>query len=161
VGPLKSTPLAILPRRQLVDWLSIAADCGQQPGGVALRVLEYLARNGASFFEDIAADNGLLRTQTEEALGELASLGRVTCDSFAGMRALLLPSGKRRPLNASRRSRAPTALEDVGRWDLVRGRQSAAAASLEHEPARLEAVALTLVKRYGVVFRENIRVVQD
>ena len=156
VGPLKSTPLAILPRRQLVDWLSMAPDCGQQPGGVAQRVLEYLARNGASFFEDIAADNGLLRTQTEEALGELASLGRVTCDSFAGMRALLLPSGKRRPLNATRRSRAPTALEDVGRWDLVRGRQSAAAVSLEQEPARLEAVALTLVKRYGVVFRRML-----
>ena len=89
-------------------------------------------------------------------LGELASLGLITCDSFAGMRALLLPANKRRPLQATRRSRAPTALEDVGRWDLVRRRQVEPDVGEDQSPARLEAIALTLIKRYGVVFRRML-----
>ena len=155
-GPLKSTPLAILPRRALGDWLAFLVPSEAEPSGAGQRVLAYLRANGASFFEDICADNGLLRTQTEDVLGELASLGLVTCDSFAGMRALLLPAGKRRPLHLTRRSRAPTALEDVGRWDLVRRRQLEPDAGEDQSPARLEAIALTLIKRYGVVFRRML-----
>ena len=155
-GPLKSTPLAILPRRALADWLSFLAPSEAAPSGAGQRVLAYLKAQGASFFEDICADNGLLRTQTEDVLGELASLGLITCDSFAGMRALLLPANKRRPLHATRRSRAPTALEDVGRWDLVRRRLSEPEGGEDQSPARLEAIALTLIKRYGVVFRRML-----
>lgn len=157
-GPLKSTPLAILPRKQLADWLNFVEPTSAQPGGAAMRVLAYLAANGASFFEDITTDTGLLRTQVEAALSELASLGLVTADSFAAMRALLLPSGKRRPLHAGRRGRgaAPTALEDIGRWDLVRRRQPDPAALAESLPERVEAIAMVLAKRYGVVFRRLV-----
>ncbi|MSQ66997.1 MAG: DEAD/DEAH box helicase [Gammaproteobacteria bacterium] len=152
-GPLKSTPLALLPRLQLPDWLAFATPSSSPPSVAAQRVVEYLRSGGAAFFEDITADNGLLRTQTENILGELASLGLVTADSFAGLRALLLPSALRRPLHGARRGRAPTALEAVGRWDLVRRRTPDPLLEIEAAPARLERIALVLVKRYGIVFR--------
>ncbi len=152
-SPIKSMPLAILPRLQLADWLAFAVPSSSLPSGAAQRVIEYLRTGGAAFFEDITSDNGLLRTQTENILGELASLGWVTADSFAGLRALLLPSAQRRPLHGTRRSHAPTALESVGRWDLVRRRPTDALADLEAAPARLERIAQVLIKRYGIVFR--------
>ena len=55
-------------------------------------MLELLRQQGASFFDEIADGTGQLRTQVEEALAELVALGQVSCDSFAGLRALLVPS---------------------------------------------------------------------
>ena len=43
----------------------------------------------------------MLRTQVEEALAELVALGLVSSDSFAGLRALLTPSEKRKPLGGA------------------------------------------------------------
>ena len=57
---------------------------------------QYLATHGASFFDEIAAGSALLPTQAEEALAELVALGIVNSDSFAGLRALLLPADRRR-----------------------------------------------------------------
>ena len=63
--------------------------------------------------------------QVEEALGELVALGLVTSDSFAGLRALLVPSGQRKPLaGAKRRGRVLAfGIESGGRWALVRRAQ--------------------------------------
>ena len=48
---------------------------------------DVIQKQGASFFDDIAKGAGLLKTQTEEALAELATWGMVTSDSFTGLRA--------------------------------------------------------------------------
>src|SRR5262249_20342505 len=78
--------------------------------------------HGASFFDELVEGTGLLRTEIEEALAELVALGLVNSDSFGGLRALLVPSGERRPLASGRRRRrtAKFGMEEAGRWALAR-----------------------------------------
>ena len=118
--------------------------------------------HGASFFDEIADGVGLLPTQVEEALAELVALGIVNSDSFGGLRALLIPSDRRRPAAGGRRKRriALFGMDAAGRWALVRkpapAEPDADAAArpterLQDEEA-IEHVARTLLKRWGVVF---------
>ena len=99
----------------------------------------------------------------EQALGELAALGLVTSDSFAGLRALLTPSAKRQPIGgAIRRQRsAPFGMERAGRWALIGGRRPELRDQGSDAPA-VEDYARILLRRYGVVFhrllaRESIQ----
>jgi ATP-dependent Lhr-like helicase len=94
----------------------------------AKNVFEALRARGALFPSEI----GLLPSIAERALAELSGTGLATADSFAGLRALLAPAEKRKAL-----------VETAGRWALL-------STSLE---SNFEAVARTLLKRYGVVFR--------
>ena len=107
----------------------------------------------------------MLRTQVEDALAELVVVGLVTSDSFAGLRALLIPSDRRKPLGEGKRRRrtALFGIEDAGRWALVRrpsrktatGRGQVGQMSGQmSEPDQdvVEHVARTLLRRYGVVF---------
>src|SRR5439155_1411195 len=114
---------------------------------------------GASFFGDLVNATGLLRTEVEKGLGELVAWGLVTSDSFAGLRALLVPSDRRRPIGAGtfrRRGRlAPFGVETAGRWSRVQ-RGGQAGASVFPEDQLAEAVAWQLLRRYGVVFRRVV-----
>jgi ATP-dependent Lhr-like helicase len=113
----------------------------------ARAVLARLEERGASFHTDLLDGTGLLRAQLEEALGELVAWGLVTADGFTGIRALLVPQDRR----PGGRRRSPSySLEEAGRWTLLR-RPLAAGDSLP--PEDLEAIARTLLRRYGVVFR--------
>jgi ATP-dependent Lhr-like helicase len=100
----------------------------------------------------------LLKTQTEEALGELVGAGLVNSDSFAGLRALLLPADRKGGYSGGRRRRMPLmTIEEAGRWTL-RVRAASRDNDNAHQPARtqpelVEAVARVLLRRYGVVFR--------
>jgi ATP-dependent helicase Lhr and Lhr-like helicase len=123
VGPIRSTPIALFLREHSSDWLA-----GRNGGEFSLssyaeRVKEVLQERGASFFHELASMSGLLPTQVEQALGELAGLGLVTSDSFAGLRALTTPSSKRKPLSGARRRHrtAPHGIESAGRWSLLGG----------------------------------------
>ncbi len=152
-APVRTTPVALLGRRNLSVWTALAASA--DPAALSARaqsVADFIAAHGASFFEEIADGTGLLRTQVEEALGELVALGLVNCDGFAGLRALLVPVDRRRPLGGRTRRRrtALFGIEDAGRWALVRPRTRARRAT--GEPEVVEHVARTLLKRYGVVF---------
>ena len=75
-------------------------------------------------------------------------------DGFSGLRALLLPSDRRKPMAGGRRRRtALLGVEDAGRWALIRRAVPAdgtASATLPRET--VEQIARTLLKRYGVVF---------
>jgi ATP-dependent Lhr-like helicase len=120
----------------------------------AEKVHEYLAQHGASFFEELVDATGLLRLQVEEALAELVALGLVSADSFAGLRALLVPSDRRRPSGHGKRRRGPLfGLEDAGRWSLVRRKRPAPDAEngVDHSQF-IEHAARALLRRYGVVF---------
>ncbi len=152
-APVRVTPITFLPRVNASYWHTALPLLDEQNlSANALRVHDALAEHGASFFVELVQETGLLRTQVEDALAELVALGRVTADSFAGLRALLLPQSKRASYADSRRRRvAATTVDSGGRWSLVR-RTSAAPAS-EDEWARVEHVAQTLLRRYGVVFR--------
>ncbi|HEX2611150.1 MAG TPA: hypothetical protein VHK68_09075, partial [Gemmatimonadales bacterium] len=152
-GPIKSTPIALFLREHTDDWLGDRAEPAGQLSSYAQSVYEALERRGASFFHELAGSSGLIPTQVEQALGELAGAGLVTSDSFAGLRALITPSNKRKPLNAARR-RVRTAaygIESAGRWSLLGGR--AADAANKETRAAPELYARTLLRRYGVVFR--------
>jgi ATP-dependent Lhr-like helicase len=147
--PVRTTPITLLPRRHAGIWASLSPrDDGMRASARAQLLADRIKENGASFFDELMDSSGLLRSQVEEALAELVALGRVTSDSFGGLRALLVPSSERRPgPNGKRRRRtASFGMEDAGRWALVRR-----AAGAERGDA-IEQVARTLLARYGVVF---------
>ena len=117
-------------------------------------IVRTLEERGAAFFDDIVERCGVLRSQCEQALGELAAAGLVTADSFSGLRVLLMPASRRRPLNGSRRRGLSTAaLDTTGRWDLIPRSNINAGASLDSDSDEMDLVARTLLKRYGVVFK--------
>jgi ATP-dependent helicase Lhr and Lhr-like helicase len=138
-----------LPRRQLPIWAAAAPAIPEELplSSRAQAVADALRDEGALFFDELASTTRLLRTELEDALGELVAAGRVTADSFAGLRALLLPASKR---NGSRHRRTRrhmmSGIEDAGRWSLARRptEQRNDADGLDH-------MARTLLRRYGVV----------
>jgi ATP-dependent Lhr-like helicase len=146
-SPLRTAPIALLTRRHAAHWAALSrAEDTAVPGANAQAAEEYLRAHGASFFDELREGTGLLRAQTEEALAELAAAGRVTSDSFAGLRALLAP------LQRGRRPGRGARLEQAGRWALAR-RNLGSASLHEQKAAAIEHAARTLLLRYGVVFR--------
>ncbi|CAN7514723.1 DEAD/DEAH box helicase [Variovorax sp. LjRoot290] len=155
---LRATPILLLPRRSAALWNGLAPapvdDAGL--GSRAQRVAAWLAANGASFFDEIAEGARLLGTEVEDALSELVARGRVRCDSYAGLRALLVPASKRAPTHAQQQRRRRAALfgiEDAGRWLLTRQPGSATTEEPPRAlaPESIEQVARVLLRRYGVV----------
>jgi ATP-dependent helicase Lhr and Lhr-like helicase len=151
-GPIRTTPLALFRRERGEVWRAIPpeADASQLTLSHAARaVFDCLEARGASFFGDLVNATGLLRTEVEKGLGELVAWGLVVSDSFAGLRALLVPSERRKPIGRLRRRgrSAPFGVETAGRWSRT-GRRA-----LLPEEQQAEAVAWMLLRRYGVVFR--------
>lgn len=172
--PVRVTPIALLTRRNFATLASLVQQTDLPPlRSGAQAVYAYLDSHGASFYDEIVGGSGLLRTQAEESIAELVSLGLVTSDSFIGLRALLLPLDRRKPIAGGRRRRrsALFGIEDAGRWTLthrsarpaappeaerfastsnrnVGGRQGAGGDGADP----VEQVARLLLKRYGVVF---------
>ncbi|MEC7472483.1 MAG: DEAD/DEAH box helicase [Pseudomonadota bacterium] len=155
-GPVRGTPIVLLPRRQLGAWHALASDApAPELSSRAQRVFDCLQTHGALFFDELQHDAYLLRSELEDALGELVAVGLVNADSFAGLRALLTPASKRS--RTARRTRGGAfigGMADAGRWALVRkpaeaeettGRSSFSVEALEH-------IARVLLRRYGVVF---------
>ncbi|TMJ56088.1 MAG: DEAD/DEAH box helicase, partial [Alphaproteobacteria bacterium] len=152
ISPVRTTPITFLARRHAPLWSALSrAPDPAQASPRARAVMAVIREHGASFFDELAEGSGLLKPQVEEALGELVALGLVTSDSFAGMRALLIPDDKRR----SRRRRAVFGMEDAGRWALARRARPApeeAKAETQDPAEAAEHLARTLLRRYGVVF---------
>jgi ATP-dependent Lhr-like helicase len=151
-GPVKSTPILLVGREALAHWQrgGEATDSVEGLSTRAVRILESLRQHGASFFGDLVHDTGLLRAEVEQGLGELVSRGRVTSDSFAGVRALITSKKRREKLRQYRRPLID--VDDAGRWSLPRRAAAPAVAPALGDPA-VEHVARALLRRYGVVFR--------
>lgn len=153
-GPVKSTPINIIARENTDLWQALAGggdDRESVLGSDARQVLAELGAKGASFFPDIVAGSGLLRTRVEAALAELVSHGLVTSDSFAGMRALLSPANRRqRNDRQGRRRRVAYDIENAGRWTMM-GRMSPAGGVDEQALERLIEIYLD---RWGVISRK-------
>jgi ATP-dependent Lhr-like helicase len=150
-GPLRSTPIVLLSRRSMNVWTSIASAENTQDillSSRAQAVADALGEQGALFFDELLGVTHLLRTELEDALGELVAAGRVSADSFAGLRALLLPAAKRDGGRHRRlRRHLLNGIEDAGRWSLTRSSGGSKA-----DPEAIEHIACTLLRRYGVVF---------
>jgi len=147
-APVKSSALALLARRQTAAWRAVQPSPATEPTVTAnaLRVMETLKTQGASFFEELAEASGLLKTQLETALAELVAKGLANSDSFKGLRALLMPEEKKRRF----RGINPLGIEDAGRWTLIAPAQRQ---GTELPQATLEHITGVLLRRYGVVFR--------
>ncbi|MEW8487317.1 MAG: DEAD/DEAH box helicase [Candidatus Thiodiazotropha sp.] len=144
---VKSTPLAFIFRSNLALWCQRESELPQGLSATASKVLEVLEQWGASFFDDLQQQTGLLKTQLENALGELVAWGLVNSDQFQGLRAMIRPEKSRR--RSRRRPPLQAPLASGGRWSLIRAPLQQA-----DEGQRVERIARVLLTRYGVVFRK-------
>jgi ATP-dependent Lhr-like helicase len=144
-APLRTSPIALLLREHASHWGGASHE-SDSLSSEAAGVRDALAKKGASFFHEIVNATGLLPALVERGLAELAGAGIATADSFAGLRALLARQDKRRGL-----------IEGAGRWSLLSpsplGPLPAPSPLGEGRGGGVEAIARTLLKRYGVVFR--------
>ena len=158
-GPVRATPIAFVSREALPHWRALADSPDESVLNLshgARTVHDALKHRGALFFADLVSEAGLLRTQVEAALAELAACGLATADSFAGLRALIAPAARRAPLARSFRYRLrrgePPGVNEAGRWSLVPPRAVSGDAPADSEA--LLHLAEVLLRRYGVVFRK-------
>jgi ATP-dependent Lhr-like helicase len=123
-GPIRTTPVTLVPRRTLGLWNRAVPAPAEPPvtSPRATRVLEHPAWPRRVVLRRDRRRDGSAAHAGEEALAELVALGLVHSDSFSGLRALLTPSDRRKPLGDGRRRRrtALFGIEDAGRWALVR-----------------------------------------
>ena len=159
--PTRAAPIALC-RRADLPWLLVPeAESFDETAlsAPARDVLGQLTGRGASFLDELISGTRRLRTEVEDALGELVSAGRVTGDGFSGLRALISATQTRGGARArwhSRWSRRTGGPVGAGRWAVLRHEQSAQSDpnSAQAEETRHEALARQYIKRYGVVFRD-------
>ena len=173
-APVRNTPIALLQRKNFAIWHSVFPQPSLNESEFSTTtsaVHDYLATRGASFFSDIVEGTKLLRSQVEEALGELVANGLVISDSFAGLRALLTPSSRKTQAASRRKHRQPVyEMSSAGRWSLLnrvgqaflpvpaatgdlRGNSPTAREGAQFDAEAAEEIARILLKRYGVVFK--------
>ena len=172
----RATPVTLVPRMTFATHLAATrgfadgwggGDAPLPTGGAAGEIAALLRNRGALFFDEIVRETRRLVTDVEQGLRELIAGGWVASDGFQGLREI---AGGSRSRDRHRR-RAPRSGGNYlrggmfagggppGRWSLVR--------SPELDPTRpdlgwrddfedhvAEAVAHTLLARYGVVFRD-------
>ncbi len=148
-GPIRQTPILLVPRRELAAWRRLAvepADAAAALSGDAGTLWQTLQESGPAFFADLVELAGLLESRAQTALGELVAAGLVSCDTFIGLRALLAPASRGR-----RRPRVRTSLDAAGRWVPIRPLPEEASEAQREQAIELAADAL--LRRYGVIFR--------
>ncbi|HYJ86002.1 MAG TPA: DEAD/DEAH box helicase [Pyrinomonadaceae bacterium] len=173
-APVRNTPIALLQRKNFAIWSSVFPQPSLSElefSSTTQAVHNYLSARGASFFTDIVEGTKLLRSQVEEALGDLVANGLVISDSFAGLRALLTPASRKTQAAAKRKHRQPVyEMSSAGRWSLLQRTTGTAGVSpapsngaafrggfvrdgAAVSPEAAEEIARILLKRYGVVFK--------
>ncbi len=131
---IRTIPICLSPQEDLESWFGLTRPPEAPKLSEYARTIHIVLQSeGASFLRR----TGLLQSHVEMGLAELIATGIVSCDSFAGLRQLMVPS--------SRRKRPVT---PVGRWTLFRS-----AVLPAPEP---EFVARQLLRRTGVVFRRTV-----
>ena len=142
--PIRTTPITLTNRNTVLAWpLRKSESYTPILSLPAQKVLEFFKTEGALFYQDILTKSQMLKSEVEGAIAELVAAGVLTCDSFAGLRALLIPENHK---VRSRRSRKPVfRMELAGRWSIIK-------ASFEEE-VDIEQCVKILLKRYGVVFK--------
>ncbi|HLK93708.1 MAG TPA: DEAD/DEAH box helicase [Polyangia bacterium] len=158
--PSRAAPIALC-RRADLPWLLVPETERFDEAALsapARDVLGHLTGRGASFLDEIIGGTRRLRTEVEDALGELVSAGRVTGDGFSGLRALISATQTRGGARArwhSRWSRRTGGPIGAGRWSVLRHEPpNAADPGAAAEETRHETLARQYIKRYGVVFRD-------
>jgi len=140
----RRTPISLVLRHDLPSWRGLASAVAQpEMREEARAVHEALLSRGAMFAVELARTTRLPAVSVENALAELLALGRATCDSYAGLRWLLVPAWRRR-----------AASQGSGRWSLLA--MDAVEPALDGAAASgPEFVARQFLRRTGVVFRKT------
>jgi ATP-dependent Lhr-like helicase len=147
-----ATPIALFLSHHSVLWRTLSAAHGHLADGEerlvdsARQILDLLRLRGAAFFRELVAASGLSELLLWDALHQLVTMGLVTSDGFAGLRAVIR-TARNRQLPSFRQVMA------VGRWSAIAALPAASVPSLE---IAIEAQARALLRRYGVVFRRLI-----
>ncbi|MDX1947927.1 MAG: DEAD/DEAH box helicase [Pirellulaceae bacterium] len=144
-------PISLV-RREDLPWLlpEERPDTAAAASSAAQEVLNALRCRGALFFQDLKGLTGLLPSQLEDALRELAALGLVSSDTFAAVRAIDAGANKTRtPYHRQLKTRVHRAASPIGRWSLFPG-------TIEppDRAAQLDRWCRQLLLRYGVLFRD-------
>jgi ATP-dependent Lhr-like helicase len=130
----------------------------------AEKIVEFLARQGASFFSEIHnACGGGFPGDTIEALWQLVWAGRITNDTFYPLRKLVRPDDRKRKHEVFdeerpgspgylRRLRSRTGSGQAhGRWSLIRQR-----ITVTLTPTQWSAnISQQILQRHGIVMRET------
>jgi len=137
--PVRRTPVCLFPREEAASWSALAAASGPppDPAGAAVEVGAALARRGPMFLQELAKESRLPAASVEEGLAALVAQGRATCDSFGGLRLLVVPAWRRKSAGVT-----------AGRWSLL----DRAAGDVPSA----EVVARQMLRRTGVVFRKTL-----
>jgi ATP-dependent Lhr-like helicase len=149
----RTMPIALLMRDDL-SWLlpreRVKVDAFA--GGKAQDVLGVLSARGALFYQELKGLAGLLPTELEDALRELAALGLVSSDTFAAVR--YISKGAKKTVSRRlwpRKKALHSGSSPVGRWSRFPG---------ETQPPEndeyLQRWCKQLLARYGVVFRDSL-----
>ena len=94
---IRVTPIAIVPREQLDDWLALAEEpTTERMSGPASRSAQAAAAGGPMFPQNLPKAANLVPAHVEMGLAELLARGLVTCDSFAAVRQMITPPSRRR-----------------------------------------------------------------
>ena len=144
---LRQTTICLLPRQSTAYWPSQATQISLSVH--AQQVRDRLTQHGACFYDELLTHTGLLATQLEIALAELATAGLVTSDSFTGIRAFITPQRKQQQRRHGKRVTS-NQLMNAGRWSLVQQ------ITPTHSEESIEHIARILLRRYGIVFRKLI-----
>jgi len=149
---IASTPIALIPRQDLMQWLAQDQLDEKHLSAAAHKILQLLRTQGALFFSDLAHRSGLLRSQVETALGLLVAQGWISADNFTGLRALVSPNRKKPKLGAAHSH--PRNIENAGRWWILPHIEQHAAGAQDNSEDNIRHICLCLLRRYGVVFRK-------
>lgn len=154
---VSATPLSIVPRINLGQWLPKAPDHSTISDSLAMKVIALLEKHGAMFTSDLEQESGLLRPQLEQALKTLIAAGAISSDAFSPLRWLLRPEAQK--LRRSRQAKRHAVNLPVGRWSITGAGSASLAAtgSSSHKQQRMAVICQSLLRRYGVVFRAVIR----
>ena len=154
---VSATPLAIVPRTDIPQWLPTPPDPAAVSDSLARKVLNLLETHGAMFTSDLELQSGLLRPQLEQALKTLIAAGAISSDAFSPVRWLLRPEAQK--LRRSRQAKRHAINLPVGRWSITGTgfTDQPASATSNAGQQRLAVICQSLLRRYGVVFRAVIR----
>jgi ATP-dependent Lhr-like helicase len=146
----RTAPISLVFRDD-IDWLLPPDRC--DASGMVREstgdMLALLQQRGALFMQELRSRCGLLPSQAEDALRELAALGLVTSDTFAAIRAM----ASEKKLVSRRRDALGKRLRNLqagaGRWSLFPGH-----VDVVERATYLEKWCRLLLTRYGVAFRD-------
>ena len=154
---VSATPLAIVPRTNIPQWLPKPPDPDAISDSTSRKILALLEKHGAMFTADLEQESGLLRPQLEQALKTLIAAGAITSDAFSPVRWLLRPEAQK--LRRTRKASKQQVNLPVGRWSVPgsgRDRQQTEGLTGNGQQ-RVAVICHSLLRRYGVVFRAVIQ----